>query len=291
MAVSATRVFTGCDYVRLTSAEHRSFEHWAEKVRPEYVAEELRGRKPHDRWVLGYYGRVAEHAFVGKNEQGSMVQLSGPLAWERWHELHFEGARCTRFDLQVTWPIEDNPGDYIRDMYTVGSLHHQKGHRGASLQIVDTPKGAKMLTCGSRQSELYGRMYDKFEESKQPEYKKCVRWEIEVKGSQAVDLYAYMRENRQEAATVRTIVHQFWSDRGMAPFWEKFEGMEGLPPVKRTKTDETKIAWLATQVGPVMRKLVERGKGNAAVRAIFGEQLTDAEIDIILRALRLSDES
>ena len=291
MPSGATRVWTGVDYVRLTCQDHRAFDRWAEVVRPEYLAEDLHGRRPHDRWVLGYYGRVAEHAFVGKNEGGSMVQLSGSLAWERWHELHYEGCRCTRMDLQVTWPVQEAVGEFIRNEYIAGGLHHQKGHRGASLAITDTPEGAKMMTVGSRQSELYGRVYDKFTESKMPEYRQCVRWEIEVKGEQARDLYGYMRENKQEAQTVRTIVHQFYASRGMPPFWEHFESLESKPPVKRTKTDETKLAWLAMQVRPVLRRLVASGKGSAAVRAIFGDDLTDAELDIILRSLRLSDGS
>jgi len=279
--ISAKQVFTGVDYVRLACTDHSAFEQWASIVRPEYASEEMYGRKPHDRWILGYYGRVAEHAFLGKNQSGCMVQLSGPLAWERWHELELGRARCTRLDLQVTWPVAGDVGEYVREMYQVGQLHKTVGHRGASLQIVDTPEGAKMLTVGSRQSMLYGRLYDKYRESKEEAYKDCARWEIEVKSDAAVDLYAHLRANRGESGLVRAIVKDFWERRGMAPFWETYEGMEGRPPTKRTKTDETKLAWLATQVNPVLQKLAERGKLEEAIRALFPADLAESMISTL----------
>jgi len=163
-------------------------------------------------------------------------------------------------------------------MYAVGKLHKQTGHRGAELELTDTPKGAKMLTVGSRQSLLYGRMYDKARESGMPEYASCVRWEIEVKAEQARDLNGYMRDNRNEAGTTRAIVKNFWEQRGMTPFWDTFEEMDERPPLKRSKTDETKLAWLQTQVYPTVQGLTDRGKIEPAIRAVFGHHLSDSTV-------------
>jgi DNA relaxase NicK len=285
------QVYTGIDYVRVTALDHEPVAAWEAIVLPEYMREERAGRKPHFRWMLGYYGRVGEHCFVGKNEGGAMIQLSGALAWSRWYDATSHSPRTTRLDLQVTWPTAEEPGEYIREMYAAGQLHKGNNGRPASLQLLDTPEGAKMLTIGSRQSELYGRMYDKFRESKMPEYKSCVRWELEVKGEQAYDLSAYMREHRSEAGTTRAIVKQFFEKRGMTPFWDTYEALEGVPPVKRSKTDETKLAWLATQVRPSLQTLTEHGRIFEVVRALFGQDMPDERVAEVVRLLTESDQN
>jgi DNA relaxase NicK len=185
----------------------------------------------------------------------------------------------------VTWPIEGEPGEYIREMYQVAQLAPKREGKQLTLQLTDTPQGAKMLTAGSRQSELYGRMYDKWAESKMPEYKSCVRWEVECKADTARDVNAHLRENRNEAHAVRAMVMDYWSRRGMTPFWETYEAMEMVPPVKRSKTDETKIAWLAAQVHPTLQVLKEHGRLAHAIRALFGQGLTEAQVQGIIDLL------
>lgn len=271
-------IYTGVDYIRITAQDHQPLAAWQAICLPEFVREEQAGRKAHSRWVLGYWGRVGEHCFVGEREDGCMIQLSSHLAWNRWYDAGNHGRKCTRIDLQVTWPVDDEPGLYIRDMYEAGRFRKGNNGRPAELTLTDTPRGAKMLTVGSRQSTLYGRMYDKERESGMPEYKQCVRWEIEVKAEQAVDLNAYMREHRAESFTARSVVHEFWSKRGMTPFWEHYEAMEGVPPVKRSKTDETKLAWLAAQVRPTLTTLAAHGRIEEAIRALFGMELADETV-------------
>lgn len=285
MTAPAKLVYTGVDYIRLTATDHKPFSAWQAILLPEFVKEQDAGRRVHNRWMLGYYGRVGEHCFLGKNEEGCMMQMSSALAWSRWYDAGNHSDRCTRLDLQVTWPTLDDPGEYIREMYEVGKLRPKTEGKQPELQITDTPEGAKMLTSGSRQSEVYGRMYDKWRESKMPEYKQCVRWEIEVKGQAARDLNAYMRVNKSEAGTTRAIVKEFWQKRGMTPFWETFEAMEGIPPMKRSKTDETKIAWLAAQVAPTLTKLREHGRLADSIRALFSQALTDEQVERLLTAL------
>lgn len=285
MGEIAKSVFTGVDYLRLTATDHAPFPAWDAILLPEFLAEEQAGKKPIYRWMLGYYGRLGEHCFLGKNDTGCMVQLSGALAWDRWYDAGNHSPRCTRMDLQVTWPVDDEPGLYIRHMYDEGKAFPNVNGRPAALQLTDTPEGAKMLTVGSRQSLLYGRMYDKGRESRMDAYQGCVRWEIEVKAEAARDLNAYMREHKNEAGTTRAIVKEFWQKRGMMPFWDTYEGLEGKPPVKRTRTVETKLAWLKAQVAPTMAFLLKEGKTEEAIRALFLEELDDLTVDAIIRII------
>jgi hypothetical protein len=282
-------MYTGVDYARFTSLDHAPVQAWKDLLLAERLKEEHAGRKTHMRWMLGYYGQVGEHYFLGENENGAMVQVSGTLAWHKWRDLGNYSERCTRIDLQVTWPCEDEPGLYIRSMYDVGKLHRVSNGRPPELQLTDTPRGAKMLTVGSRQSLVYGRMYDKERESGMPEYKRCVRWEIEVKAEQAKDLNQYLRRDKLEIPHTRAIVQDFWTKRGMTPFWECYEAMYEPPPVKRSKTDETKLAWIVAQVRPTLKTLLERGRVKDAIRALFGDDLTDEQVAAITASLNVVD--
>lgn len=285
MSTVAKSVFTGVDYLRMTATDHGPYDHWWNLLQPEFIADKEAGRKPHDRWILGYYGRVTEHSFLGKGEHGTMLQISGHVAWERWKEAARYSSRCTRLDLQVTWPTEEEPGQYIRDQYAVAQLRKKREGHQPDLTLTDTPKGAKMLTVGSRQSLTYGRMYDKGLESGLKEYASCVRWEVESKGQTATDLLEYMKATDGGTALCRTIVKQWWTERGMTPFWETYEAMDQKPPAKRSRTDETKIAWLQSQVGPVVSTLKDHGKLPEAIRALLEKSLTTEQVDRLLWAL------
>lgn len=278
-------VFTGVDYIRMTANDHRPLGAWQDIVLPEFMAEERAGRKPHNRWIMGYFGRVGEHCFVGERDDGCMIQLSGALAWHRWYDASRHSAKCTRIDLQVTRPVIGEPGDWIKAMYMLGQTSAKRPGRPQELTLTDTPSGAKMLAVGSRHSQLYGRMYDKGRESGLEEYKGCVRWEIEVKAEAAVDLCAWMRDNRSEPYACQHMVREFYEQRGMPPAWEELMSEETPPPVKRTRTDQTKIAWLSTQVAPTLRTLFDHGRTEDALRALFGEGLTEGAYQYIISLL------
>lgn len=278
-------VFTGVDYIRLTANDHKPLEGWQAIALPEFVREEKAGRKTHYRWLLGYQGRVGEHVFVGARDDGCMIQLSGAYAWHRWYDAARYSRKCTRMDLQVTRPVAGEPGEFVRAVYELGKLSPKREGRPTELQISDTPTGAKMVTSGSRQSETYGRCYDKYRESKIDAYKGCVRWEVEVKGQTAMDLCDWMCENKAEPMVVRHIVREWWEKRGMPPNWGEDQEESMPPPEKHTRNDQSKIAWLATQVRPSLALLVEHGKGFEALRALMPETVTDAQVRAILSLL------
>lgn len=289
--MTAKQAFTGVDYIRLTALDHSPVTAWELLLAPEFAAEDAAGRKRHMRSVLGYWGRVGEHCFLGESDQGTMLQLSSHVAHDLWKRAGNHSKRCTRLDLQVTYPVHPEPGEYIRTMYDMGrSAPKREGHPPA-LTLTDTPEGAKMLTVGSRQSLLYGRMYDKGRESGIPEYAGCVRWEIECKAEQATNLNTWLRDSEDEQFQVRSIVHEFWHQRGMTPFWDTYEEMKGKPVETRSRTDETKLAWLKTQIRPALTTLAEHGKLELAIRALFGDDLPDETVKLVAELLSIIDRS
>jgi DNA relaxase NicK len=285
MSTETKSIFTGVDYIRLTAGDHKPLQAWEAIVLPELLAEMQAGRKIHARSLFGYTGKMGEHAFVGAGDRGCMIQLSGNMAWSRWADAARHSRKCTRIDLQVTRPVDVEPGEYIREMYAMARMARKREGRQPEPQLVDTPSGAKMLTIGSRQSELYGRMYDKFRESKVESYKGTVRWEIEAKGQTAIDLCAWLLENKAEPYVVRHIVREFWDKRGMTTGWIDSEVDSMSHPTTRTRTDDTKLAWISTQVAPAMRVLFEHGRASDVIRAVWGLELDEEVVDALAALL------
>ena len=284
MATIAKSIFSGADYVRLTAQDHRPYEAWHEALMPEFEEDERAGRRLHFRWIMGYYGRVSEHAFVGKGDQGTMVQCSGRLANVLMETLAAEGGKCTRIDLQVTVPALDTPDADLHTVYNDSRLCKHKNSRPPIVEINDTSYGAKMVTIGKRQSQVYGRIYDKFKESKADEYKGMVRYEIEVKQPQSVDLFNWLTMTSSGCYTIGHIVGQWFRERGVNVYWDQFE-MTSPPDVKkRSKSDDSRLAWLQTQVAPTLLDLAARGKARQALEALL-HNATQQDILLLREAL------
>lgn len=270
--------FSGVDYLRLTALDHAPYNAWHTWLLPEMQHEVDVGRRQHLRWVMGYYGLVGEHFFIGKSDAGAMVQVSGALANKLVGPLSRAGGKATRIDLQLTVPAHTTPSDTLMEAYVMASAQPKDKHRPPLVQINDTNYGAKMVTIGSRQSEVYGRIYDKYKESKEEVYRDMIRYEIEVKQPQSVDLHKWLLEDRMTMFHAKHIVTGWFQKRGVPVYWNDFETTDTPDSVKRTKNDDTKLAWIASQVRPSMRDLCHKGKALEVARAIAGKNATESAI-------------
>ena len=280
-------VFAGPDYLRLTVNDHSSYGDWNGLLLPEMLEEERAGRRQHLRWVMGYYGPVGEHYFIGKSDQGAMVQVSGSLAASLYRPLAHAGGKATRIDLQITVPVITSPSDTLHEAFIMASAQKVKNGRKPEVQLNDTNYGAKMVTIGSRQSEVYGRIYDKYKESKIDGYKDMVRYEIEVKQPQSVDLHNWLMEDRLLPIHAKHVVTNWFRQRGVPVFWEDFDTKPVEDVRKRTRNDDTKLAWLSSQVRPSMLDLVKKGKALEIAKALAGQGATEDAIIELARHLAI----
>lgn len=282
---STELVFAGVDYLRLTAQDHKPFEDWHGLLFAERLAEERAGRRAHVRGMLGYYGQVGQHFFVGRNESGCMVQVSGVLAHQLFRALSHSGGRASRVDVQVSKFVSESPDAYLHRAFVYAEAASKKVGHPPSIELRDSNSGAKMLTIGSRESELYGRVYDKGKESKDANWDGYVRWEVEVKGKQAADLHRWLLDDYTRVHTVLPIVANFFKARGLPIDWDGWADATLPPPPARTKTDESRIAWLSTQVGPTIRELVKKGKALEVAQALLHNTAEDATIVALATAL------
>ena len=279
--------FAGIDYLRLTANDHKPYDTWRQALEPEYAAELASGRREHYRWLLGYYGKVGEHCFVGKGEAGSMVQVSSGLADRLVSPLSSAGGKCTRIDLQLTVPALNGVDEDLQSAFVMASTTPRRNGHPVAVELQDTNYGAKMVAIGSRASEVYGRIYDKYRESKIEDYRGMIRYEIEVKQPQSVDLHRWLMEDRLTVFSAKHITTEWFRKRGVPVYWDDFE-LKAPPDVtKRTKNDDTKLAWINSQVRPTLQQLCAKGKALEVAKSIAGHDATEA--DIIALALALAN--
>jgi Replication initiation factor len=271
-------VISGIDYLRLTAIDHKPYNDWFDTLRVEMEQESSAGRREHNRWVLGYYGRVGEHFFIGRSDAGCMVQVSSTLAHNTFVDLSAAGGRCTRVDLQITAPTTDSPDSYLHQAFLETKTRQLGRGVPPEIELRDTHNGAKMLTIGSRTSETYGRIYDKFKESGDERYMNMVRFEVEVKKPQSVDLHRWLCDNGDPGINSQHIVANWFAKRGVKPYWEDYQLMEPLPLTHRTKSDETRLAWIDSQVRPSMVALVKNRKHWQLARVLASKDASEDKV-------------
>lgn len=199
-----------------------------------------------------------------------MMVASSDMAAELWPRIVMSGVKVTRVDMAVDVLLDKPLPGLIHRWYNVLSRVDNKWGTSA---ILNSSMG-QTLYSGSRQSDLYGRVYDKGAQSGDSVPGSWYRYEIELKAKRARQASTMLVENRftphvarQEA--VKT-VHDFFHNRYVpVPFTpETFENSAWLTAYVRQSSTDKKIAWLSTQVRPTVEYLFEVGLGDAALEAL-----------------------
>jgi len=208
----------------------------------------------------GYLGWRTTTVNFGTRPDGAVCQFKGPIADTFFDELALEVYNVTRIDLQMTVYMSPYNPDYAHMQYLrVKATTPEEGQRKYTY-MVDL-KGSDTLNVGSRQSEQYGRIYDKYGQSKrQWEYKNCYRFEVELKGDRAKQ-YAkalHKLENRNEV--IRDFVLAWFSERNVLVPELTPGNLSSIMAFSRDKsTVEKKLNWLRAQVAPTVQQLLLQG--------------------------------
>lgn len=206
---------------------------------------------------FGYDGTRVEHAFYGVREEQALIRLSGPMAYNHANAFLEVGARPSRYDVQLTGVV-DNASQQIQRMYEQACNFKPITGRPASVKaFLNRNRAFEGLYVGRRQSETFVRVYDKYEESKQPEYKDCLRVEVELKAGTARSLAGLMMQATYKTTLAQNAVASTLQKRGVTLPWEirgedvVFHKTTGPTPI------ESKAAWLRQQVSPTIQAMLD----------------------------------
>jgi hypothetical protein len=260
----------------------------------------LQSAKDNDGWVdvkqaeiQGYVGYAFPSCFWGQHAtQGELLRASGKTARDAV-AAKLRPDNVSRLDVQVTvWGAGTAPE--LIAACAKQAAGYVKGRKGPIPRVRHISGFGRGDTCyiGSRRSDTFLRVYDKALESKNEKYHDSVRFECELKNERAFIAYGVLnRQVHQEPAAVAIVRDAFLrhgielpQNIGLTTPYNSY-----IPP-RETNAART-LAWLRTQVGPAMIRLLTEGStfdeindalglGRLAIRDVYvAEMLRQRKIE------------
>jgi hypothetical protein len=236
----------------------------------------------------GFYGKRAEHALLAQKDERAMLVLSSDAA-KYSDRLAREGDNCTRLDVQITVRIgEENVARFLSRQESRCSRHRTL--RGKVPVVDGKRRNCKtyQVTVGSRTSDVFVRLYDKFLESGEERYRGCVRMEIEYKGKRSQALWACLARFEVGGMSLLQLLLQDLSERGVDTSMVDLERQDIVLPKAKPIKETVTWGWWASQVAPsVARSVAERG-WYTAFSILFGKALTEFDKTSIMNSLSVA---
>lgn len=218
----------------------------------------------------GYSGRSGEGMFWGQHRtQGYMLVTWGEAAQMVWPMVAPTAKRISRVDLAVTVELPKPDPRLAQRGWDKNATATERQYA-----MIQNSKNGKTLYVGSRQSDQYGRLYDKGVKDLGREPGEVWRYEIELKSKPKnmallQSMYDRWRLHGIDSADVTQYVHQWFAVRGVSPkFSARGKGMPRPDLEATVMTAEKKLRWLSQQVRPTITALIDAGLGDAAIRAL-----------------------
>jgi hypothetical protein len=236
------------------------------------VAESANGGKMIETAPQGYHGTRCGHIFYGVGRFGYLFQIGGAVSNEALKickELPNE-FRCTRADYQVTTPISESHNDYAGRLREIvrGTEHREGTAEGAALTLYENFRIGCGITCGSRVSGSYLRIYNKGAESKQRQLKGHWRYELETKRELSKRSWAQLLATDDVPILCRSVVARKMSSYGIPVPFSVPDNSLRLATQERSSSDQRRADWFINQVLPTIDKISDN-KLRAEVRSAF----------------------
>lgn len=237
------------------------------RSRPEYGAllhlgdvirdEELKCDPTVSQWYWrGYQGTRGEHFAYGAREDTDILQLAGPLAAKWFPRAYALADKVTRIDLAVTVFYDGGREGVAHGCYNAGCQHNAQAGKGPERSLIQNSQGGSTYYVGVRTSDLFGRVYDKWRQKRQEEYRFCWRWELEIKGDIAGRTAARLAASTDRANELADIVSTYFIRRGNDADWMASRGKLRVKTERRQSSVASRLHWLDSSVRPVIRKLL-----------------------------------
>lgn len=225
---------------------------------------------------MGYAGAACKGAFWGLSpHQGALFQMSGHLA----DEVVFPGllwSNCSRLDIQATLWYEDTayaatvPSQVACEVHKWAMAKRGRG-KPLGVKLIDGFGTGDTAYIGSRNSERFVRVYDKFAESGDETFKGAVRFEVELKDAVASTSLELLLKSPDMGITSAALLAGELYARGVD--MGEVSGMENSDKIRleaKRRDDDTRLAWLQNQVAPTIEKLLATGYSKEKLCAILG---------------------
>ena len=265
----------GCDYITTTTHEIDPGASFVPFGRYLLAVELEKGAKGRTTRASGYHTTVAGPVALGRRADGCILRISGATAHEHWNQIVDFGGNITRFDVQVTVSSSVSASDRMLRVWNQNRGWTSGEGRRSKVKKIVGPTGIESMYVGNRQSERFLRIYDKWLESGDAHYERCLRWELELKGELALAYASQLTICQDSEGAMFATVAGYVRDRLKVDVsaanlrWSASDEIrcsrlpEPAPDCKRT------LQYLGKQVRPAIDRL-KRAGFEKQVREILG---------------------
>ena len=281
----AKLIDAGLDYLRITSDDRAAQVHLGEYFREVAKRDRELGYETTKGGAFGFFGKKTRHALLASKKEWDMLQVTGYESKGGWSLAH-EGTQASRVDLQLTYQVgEDAVGSTIRAAYDGACALEDSQRRHLKVTMIESRHKAQTVYIGSRASDIFLRVYDKYAESGREEYRGCVRFELELKGRASKAYWEQVVLQKMTIAQSLEMVVTMFRERGAPVPNEDIQDMDiHLPPRQPTRT-QTTLDWLNRQVAPTVKRLTKEYDWMYCFSVLFGDALPSRRRAHVARVL------
>lgn len=215
----------------------------------------------------GFSGFACGSVQVGTRDDEVCVRLSSDSAQRSWRDVVQAAQNVSRIDLQVTIQVQRDVAKVIDRYKRAARRDSVKSHNKKRVRWVQEHHGGYTLYLGNRQSNVFGRIYDKYEESKLDQFRSCVRFEAQYQSKLALWIANDLNGTNSSKPRIASYVSQFFDGRGVhleVPYKDTARYSCSRP---RSDADRN-LQWLSDAVKPCVLRLMSQGLGEEVFRAL-----------------------
>jgi Replication initiation factor len=285
MFQQAKLVDAGIDYIRVTSEVFTRQQQMFLFYHTIAMRDMVLGYEQKPGGAFGFVGKKTRHALWGVKKTWAMVQASGSAA-KTALRIALPGTQSSRLDVQATFRIDQGTvGMAIRNAYEAACAHVRPKARPLKVVLIEERHAAQTCYIGSRASDIFIRIYDKYEESGKEEFKDCIRFEVELKGRASKAVWKKLVYDGWGVGDLLSLLFELLQERGVDVPCKDFDAHD-IIVLKREKTTlESTLAWLSTQVSPTVRKLAGEVGWFSLFSILFHDALAEWDRLRIVRSL------
>lgn len=244
------------DWLTCTGATTLSRDElWRHGLRLEQVGQ--REGELTSRWhANGYDGRKGPHFAYGARKGSVCLQLSSFQAEDEWQHCVGASENVTRLDLAVDTYFDPPLPLLALKIYRNADHRPSLNGRPPKLTYIESTDLGKTLYVGARESENFGRLYDKGVREKTAPSGSWWRWEAELKGRVAVATSEMLQRVDDHRVAIALELAE-WFARRTGHTYSRSRCMLTVVGSRAPSTVDRQLRWLASGVRPTVQSLLE----------------------------------
>lgn len=278
----------GIDWLTLTTTNPRTKKGMYEYFGHIVAADLISGYAVATGGAHGFVGKRCRHALFAHRDDRSLLQVSGARA-ARTLTLCREGDNATRLDIQITVRVGQENVQKVLRASEKAFLTYTPKH-GKRADVPFNGKNGKLQTVysGSRSSDIFVRVYDKFAESKEEEYRGCVRFEVETKGKVSRALWAHMASTGAGTMYLLRVLVGILASRGLDLSGLALDAAPIPQPKEKPLKEERLLAWLDTQVSRAVARVSAARGWAVPFLVLFQHACNEVDRRVIMETLSIA---